>query len=60
MVIDMADRKMVRQLDGTGRVVIPAEVREAMGLREGDDVEFSLHASGARLKKVTVIVERGD
>ncbi|MEM1517089.1 MAG: AbrB/MazE/SpoVT family DNA-binding domain-containing protein [Thermofilum sp.] len=34
------------------QVTIPVEVREALGIREGDYVEFELRGDGALLKPV--------
>ena len=31
-----------RKVDGLGRIVIPAEMRERFGLREGDHVDISV------------------
>lgn len=33
---------ITRRIDDLGRVVIPKEVRETMGLREGDPLEISV------------------
>ena len=33
---------IVRKIDDLGRVVIPAEFRKVLGVREGDDLEISL------------------
>ncbi|MGH3852721.1 MAG: AbrB/MazE/SpoVT family DNA-binding domain-containing protein [Pseudonocardiaceae bacterium] len=45
---------MVRrvQLDKTSRVTLPAEVRDALHVDTGDDVEFIVHANGVeRLRR---------
>lgn len=39
----MANPGVRRKVDDLGRVVIPAGMRRALGISEGDEVEFSVH-----------------
>ncbi|MBU2601967.1 MAG: AbrB/MazE/SpoVT family DNA-binding domain-containing protein [Actinobacteria bacterium] len=36
-----------------GQITIPQEIREALGIREGDVVEVTLVGEGAELRRVT-------
>lgn len=42
---------IVRKMDGLGRVVLPPEARVALGLKEGDPVEFFSTTTGVFLRK---------
>jgi len=41
-----------------GQVTVPAEVRRALGLQEGDKVEFTLENGTVRLARTGSVVER--
>lgn len=41
-----------RPIDALNRVVIPAEIREALGLESGDYVVFAVEGKSARLTPV--------
>ena len=38
--MSMKSTGFVRKVDGLGRIVLPAEIREELGVREKDGVEF--------------------
>ena len=38
----MASTGIVRRIDDLGRIVIPAEMRHVLGVKEGDQLEISL------------------
>jgi len=42
---------MIRKLDELGRVVIPIEYREKLGLREKEDMEMALTGDSIVIKK---------
>ena len=42
---------MTRKIDGLGRVVLPVEFRQALGINEGDDVEVALGNNEIVLKR---------
>jgi AbrB family looped-hinge helix DNA binding protein len=44
---------MLVTIDGAGRIVIPALVRERLGLRAGTRLELSVDESGIRLAPTT-------
>jgi len=37
----MENTKFIRTIDELGRIVVPKELREAMGWKEGDKIEMS-------------------
>ena len=41
-----------RRIDHLGRIVVPAEMRRSLGIREGDEVQFSLDGSRIVVEKV--------
>ena len=43
--------KIVRKLDELGRVIIPAEMRALLNLREGDNIEISVANEYIQLRK---------
>jgi AbrB family transcriptional regulator, transcriptional pleiotropic regulator of transition state genes len=43
---------VARKVDQLGRVVVPAELRKQLDIREGDLVEFSVQGRGIVLAKV--------
>jgi transcriptional pleiotropic regulator of transition state genes len=43
---------VARKVDQLGRVVVPAELRKQLDIREGDLVEFSVDGRGIVLEKV--------
>lgn len=43
----MEEKGMARRVDGLGRIVIPVEIRHALGISQGDYLELSV--SGGRL-----------
>lgn len=46
-------RRVVRKarLTSKGQITIPAEVREALGLRQGDTIVFDVGPGGAEIRK---------
>jgi AbrB family looped-hinge helix DNA binding protein len=53
----VTDRTRTRLAAG-GRIVIPAEMRSSLGLKEGDAVDLVLEAGSLRLVPSRVVVER--
>ena len=49
----MANKKltMVRHLDNLGRLVIPIELRKAMGISKGDPVQMEVNGNTLTVKK---------
>lgn len=45
---------IVRRIDDLGRIVIPKEIRRKLGIKEGNPLDFFLHADGVFLKKYEV------
>lgn len=41
-----------------GQITVPAELRRALGLRQGDKVALSLHGKEARLSRAGSVVEQ--
>jgi len=41
-----------------GQVTVPVEIRRALGLKEGDKVEFTLEGEKVRLARTGSVVER--
>jgi AbrB family looped-hinge helix DNA binding protein len=46
------------KIGGGGRVVIPAEYREKLGLKEGDTVSLRLDESGIRISTARLAIKR--
>ena len=46
--------KIIRKIDELGRVVIPKDVRQTLGLNSGDEIEISVVGSEVMLKKCEV------
>ena len=46
------------QIDSSGRLVVPAPIRRAMGLRPGDEVVFVVEEDGLRLLTAAQAVRR--
>ncbi len=42
---------MIRKVDELGRIVIPHELRKAMDIQSGDQLELLCHAEGLLLRK---------
>lgn len=51
MGMRMRNTGMTRPVDGLGRIVIPKEMRDSMGIREDDRMEFWVTEDGMVLKK---------
>lgn len=51
MSMRMRNTGMTRPVDGLGRIVIPKEMRDSMGIREDDRMEFWVTEDGMVLKK---------
>lgn len=49
---------VIRNLDSLGRVVIPSEFREMLGMREKQDVEIFLTNDGVLVRPVQVLDEK--
>lgn len=41
---------IVRKIDDLGRIVIPAEMRRVLGIREGDELEISLDGDHVEIR----------
>lgn len=41
----------IRKIDDLGRVVVPREYREILGMKEGDKIEFIIRNKKLELKK---------
>jgi antitoxin PrlF len=54
----MKQREFVSVITRKGQVTIPAEIRRALGLREGDKVAFVLEGAKIHLKRAGSIIER--
>jgi antitoxin PrlF len=48
----------VSKMTRKGQVTVPAPIRQALGIQEGDQVAFVLDGGEARLKRQTSYVER--
>lgn len=51
---------IVRRIDDLGRVVIPKEIRNQMGIRENTPLEFFRSADGLILRKYSTMDEVGE
>ncbi len=50
---------IVRKIDDLGRIVIPAEMRRVLGIKEGDELEISLDGSHVEIRpRVPTIVHQ--
>lgn len=47
----MCIRGIVRSMDSVGRIVVPKEMRKALGINDGDDVEILYLNNSVVLKK---------
>lgn len=45
-------RGLIKQIDKLGRMIIPKEFRDTLGLKEKDEVEIFLLKDGVYIKKV--------
>jgi len=41
---------IVRKIDDLGRIVVPAEMRRVLGIKEGDELEISLDGSHVEIR----------
>lgn len=46
----MAGTGIVRRIDDLGRIVIPAEMRHVLGVREGDQLEITLEGDHVAIR----------
>ena len=46
------DTGMVRKIDDLGRIVVPAETRRLLGIREGDELSISVDGSNIVIRKL--------
>ena len=46
--------KIIRKIDELGRIVIPKDARNTIGLNAGDDVEISVEGDAVMVKKCEV------
>ncbi len=46
------DTGMVRKIDDLGRIVVPAEMRRLFNIREGDQLQISVHEEAICLQKL--------
>lgn len=46
------------RVDGAGRVVVPAGIRKALGIRSGQDLAISLDGDCIRLQTIDAALER--
>ena len=51
---------MVRKIDDLGRIVIPAETRRLLNIREGDELAIAVEGDRIILRKRDVTVAVGD
>jgi len=50
---------IVRKIDDLGRIVIPAEMRRVLGIKEGDELEISLNGNHVEVRpRVPTIVHQ--
>lgn len=56
----MKETGIVRRIDRLGRVVLPAEMRSVMGMREGTPVELYVDGNGIVLKKYRPLIRVKD
>ena len=47
----MKDTGIVRKIDEMGRLVIPKEMRDKLGIKNGDEIEFFVEGDRVILKK---------
>ena len=58
MQTEMTRVSEMTRMSENGRIVIPAPIREAMGLRAGDTLEVSLEEDGLRLRTQRQMIAR--
>jgi AbrB family looped-hinge helix DNA binding protein len=58
MQTEMTRVSEMTRMSENGRIVIPAAIREAMGLRAGDTLEVSLEEDGLRLRTQRQMIAR--
>lgn len=51
----MKDTGVIRKIDELGRIVIPKELRRALGIRDGENMEIFVSNDGICLKKYSFI-----
>lgn len=51
---------MVRKIDDLGRIVIPAETRRILNIREGDELAIAVEGDRIILRKRDVTIAVGD
>ena len=51
-------KELLTVLTRKGQITVPAELRKALGLRQGDKVVLSLHGKEARLTRAGSVVDR--
>ena len=49
------DTGISRKIDDLGRIVIPAETRRLLGIREGDALSFHVEGDAVIIRKVTSV-----
>jgi len=50
---------IVRKIDDLGRIVVPAEMRRVLGIREGDELEISLDGDHVEIRpRIPTIVHQ--
>jgi AbrB family looped-hinge helix DNA binding protein len=54
---DSMDREQLTVVTRKGQITVPAAIRQALGLKEGDKVAVSLDERGARLRPVRSVTE---
>jgi len=47
-------RGIARKIDHLGRIVVPVELRRALGVRAGDALDATLEGSAIQLRKIEV------
>ena len=47
----MFNFKIIRKIDSLGRIVIPMDIRKALNLSSGDDIEINITGESILIKK---------
>ena len=47
----MFNFKIIRKIDSLGRIVIPMDIRKALNLSNGDDIEINITGESILIKK---------